>query len=333
MSSPSRQVSIIDVATAAGVSKSTVSRVLMDQSGVSDSVRAKVKDVAAQLGYVRDLRAHSLRQRGINVVPILVRSVRLSFYGELVADIQKSLEDHGLRAAINTQEPFDTPERALERMLEFRPKGVIVASGQIPMNALEKSVGSIPTVQIGRLSTSISISSFSDDLVGTAFLARELRRMGHLTVALLIAPPHVSESLNQRNSAFESALKGEGIEIVPVNLDNNYYPDFEELHRALDKVTAIVCPNDPVAMDVWETLQSWGLNVPQDVSLTGYDGVGQLSSPLLGITTWRQPLGDIISAAVEHLSLLITEPDTPVVHRTFRGEYLRGRTLGTVTLS
>lgn len=85
----------------------------------------------------------------------------------------------------------------------------------------------------------------------------------------------------------------------------------------------MVCPNDPVLMDVWETLHAWGLNIPEDVSLTGYDGVGQLASPVLGITTWRQPLSEMAAAAVGHLAAL---PDTPVTHRHFRGEYIRGRT-------
>ncbi|MDO5512862.1 LacI family DNA-binding transcriptional regulator [Corynebacterium sp.] len=327
-----RQVSIVDVANAAGVSKSTVSRVLMEQTGVSDAVRAKVREAADELGYVRDFRAHSLKQKSINVVPILVRSVRLSFYGELVADIQHELERFGLRAAINTQEPFAAPERALERMLEFRPQGVIVASGQIPIPHLEKMVGDIPVVQIGRSSDSKVVSSFSDDNSGTSFLAREIRRLGHRHVALLSAPPGLSESLLQRGIAYEAAFAAEGIEVTRVLLDDAYHPDFDHLHRLLDAVSVIVCPNDPILMEVWETLSGWGLSVPQDVSLTGYDGIGQLSSPVLGITTWRQPLHEIAVAATAHLVTRLSDPSADVEHREFRGSYLRGHTLGSITL-
>jgi LacI family transcriptional regulator, asc operon repressor len=319
------QVSIVDVAAAAGVSKSAASRALLGQSGVTDGVRAHVAEVAVSLGYVKDYRAYALKSADVRTIAIYVRSVQLSFYGELIAEIQKMLELKEYRLAIMTG--GRDARNVWDSVMSFRPSGVIIASGRVDLGRLEASA-TVPVVLAGPRTESTKLSSVSDDGRGIVALVELALESGHHHIGVLDVPRHRSTTLGDRSALMRRELIARGIEPVMIPAaDWGDEPDPEALRAVVNRVTTIMCPNDPSLVRTWELLDSWGISVPGDVSLTGYDGLGHLASPVLGLTTWRQPVSEIGRVAVEEVITRISDQSAQVRHIELRGSLLRGRSL------
>lgn len=323
------RVSILDVAAAAGVSKSTASRALLAQPGVTDEVKANVERAAETLGYVKDYRAHALKSTSTKTVGIVVRTVRLDFYAELIAAIQTNLEQNGYRVAFTgAGDSSEGRNEALNGLLGLRPEAVIVASGRIPMKAVESVGRRVPTTLIGPSTTSAIVGSVADDGHGTTTLAKLVREAGHIRVGVVTFPRNRSTTLSLRAQRLRKELVGIGIEAIPVSCaPTDDSADDNSLRKALPHITALMCPNDPTMISTWAKLDSWGVRVPEDLALTGYDGIGQVSNPLFGLTTWRQDIVGMANTAATQILERITEPDRVVQHARLRGQLLRGRTL------
>lgn len=323
------RVSIIDVAARAGVSKSTASRALLGQSDVADKVRARVEQAATELGYVKDYRAHLLKSTDTTTIAVFVRAVQLSFYGELVAAIQGHVERAGYQLTVAAaSSDARTEPAAIDRMMGLRPAGVIFASGRVPADVIAGAARSAPVVLAGRGARIPTVGSVCDDASGTRVLAEMILERGHRRVGVLIPSKSWSTTLQDRATRMRKALNDLGIDttVIPFAAESDH-ADSETLARAVESVTAIMCPNDPTVISTWEQLDELGYDVPTDVSLTGYDGIGQLASPVLGLTTWRQPIAEIGRAASEQLLARIADPSVKARHLRLAGTLLDGRTL------
>jgi len=323
------RVSILDVAAAAGVSKSTASRALLAQPGVTDEVKATVIRAAETLGYVKDYRAHALKSTSTKTVGIIVRTVRLDFYAELIAAIQTQLEANGYRVAFTgAGESGEGRNKALNGLLGLRPEAVIVASGRIPMKAIEAVGTQVPTTVIGPSTTSTIVGSVADDGHGITSLAKLVSGAGHERVGVVTFPRNRSTTLSLRAQRLRRELAVLGITAIPVACDpTEDSADTDSLRSALPQITALMCPNDPTMVSTWAKLDSWGVRVPEDLALTGYDGIGQIANPLFGLTTWQQDIAGMANAAATNVLERITQPDRAVQHARLRGQLLRGRTL------
>lgn len=327
---PTARVSILDVAAAAGVSKSAASRALLGQPGASSEVSNHVRKVAARLGYVKDIRAQSLKSTSNRSIAVFVRSVRLSFYGELIAAVQETIEDAGYNLSIAAGSGNKLPHGGnLHALMGSRPAGVIIASGRLPASDIRTIAdGQCPVVLAGSPSTSRTVGSVADDNSGAVEMSLRVAASGHRRVGVVTTSPTRSSTLGTRSQRLQQELQALGIEPVTIPIESKTdVPRQASLRRAAEQVTVIMCPNDPILVSTWEMLQSWGLRVPEDISLTGYDGIGQLASPVFGLTTWRQPVEEIGHAAARQLLARITDPSTPATHEFLTGSYIPGRTL------
>jgi len=324
-----RRVSIIDVARRAGVSKSTASRALLGQAAVAPRVRDAVVEAAAELGYVKDYRAHALKSAEATSIAMFVRAVRLSFYGELVAAIQSHIEAAGYQLTVTTA-PSDaaTEPAAIERMMGLRPAGVIFASGRVSNEVIASAARSVPVVLVGRRVRIPNVGSVVDDGAGVRELARQVVAHGHRDVAVVMPTRARSATLHHRAHRMRDALRALGVEprLVPFAPGTDR-ADPDALAEAASHATAIMCPNDPVVLTTWEQLADLGRRVPDDISLTGYDGIGQLASPVIGLTTWQQPVAQIGLAAAEQLLDRVADPRSAPRHTQLAGSLLPGKTL------
>jgi len=323
----SRRPSIVDVAAAAGVSKSTVSRAMLDQSGISAATRERIAEAARELGYVKDTRAQALKTTSTQTVALLVRSARLSFYGELMALLQQEIEANGMRFAVTTQSAAQSAENALDQVMGLRPNALIVASGRVPDVEIERHARTIPVVLVGPQNAPHSVGTVSDDSTGAEILASLVVVQGHREVAVLAHSTARSSTIARRSERMIQALTQQGATVRVVRLSDDDTPLDGDLAEAVRHVTAIMCPSDPTMVATWERLREWQIDVPGDISLTGYDGVGQLASPVLGLTTWRQPLERLARAASAQVIGRLYTAHAPARHESFTGRLIRGRTL------
>ncbi|MDO5533576.1 MAG: LacI family DNA-binding transcriptional regulator [Propionibacteriaceae bacterium] len=320
-----RAISIIDIAAAAGVSRSTVSRALNDQAGVNPSVRSHVKDVAARMGYMKDFRAQALKTQKTHTVGMLVRAVQLSFYGEFVAAVQRSLERKGFRLAVVTQGVRQSETEALHFLMGQRPEAVVVASGRISEELLEGPAARIPIVLAGPCSDASTFGSVGYGTDAAAELARVVAERGHREVVTLSSS--TSRTLDARSARMGAELRAQGVRVVEVPFGSGDRPEPDALRAALSTCTAVMTPGDPVAVAAWEQMETFGLAVPHDVSLTGFDGVGQLATPVLGLTTVRLPVREAAEQAVTQVVARLQDDSLGAWHSVLEGTVVLGRTL------
>lgn len=322
-------VRLADVAQAAGVSMATASRALLDQPRISAATRARVQQAANELGYVKDLRASNLKSGSNRAVGLIVRGAQLSYYGELIVAAQSHLARSGYSLIVaNGMDQPDEHLAAMHDLKTMRVIGAIVSSGQVPTNDVEALATQMPVVVVGRGLRSPTVSSVAGDRSAVPRLVDAVCTAGHRRVGVLTVARTTSLTRSVRAVAMARELARRGVEVrqIPTGSDG-VVPLADSLAEAVTKVTAIMCPNDPALIATWELLAEQGLKVPEDISLTGFDGIGQLSSPVLGLTTWVQDVGALGVAAAR---IMVAQLQTPgkAVHTRIAGHFVAGRTLG-----
>lgn len=187
----------------------------------------------------------------------------------------------------------------------------------------------IPFVMAGHEDTTRTVSSvFCDEEDGGRRIAQYVHDFGHREVAVFLVPREYSVSQYGRGMAMIELLGQLGIRVKVMDMKGA-----EEVGTLVDEVlchpriTAYMCPSDVVMLNVMDELRRRDVSVPQDVSVTGYDGFGPLASPYLGFTTYRQPLEEIGSRAVDLVLERLDGGDHAVEALPVKGEFIHGRTV------
>lgn len=303
------RVTILDVAAAAGVSKSTVSRILDERLPRSDSETARrVRRVAADLGYVRDSSAANLRRGRTNtigvVVPRLTDTVMAMLYEALAHACQRS----GQFAVVATTDDDPDADRAAARMLIRRGvDGLILSTARDDDDfQVELAERGVPFVLALR-TDGTNLSSIGDDELGGYLATRHLIDLGHRRIGIVAGPRYASSSRG-RLAGHRRALEEAGIAFVAERVEESTFgidagaEAAERLLRRAPDLTAIFAVNDNIAVGVLSTLTRLGRSVPEDVSLVGYNDIPLVSRLPIPMTTVRVPFDQIATAALDLLN-------------------------------
>jgi len=301
-------VTIVDVARVAGVSKSTVSRVLDERLPRAQNATAeRVRKAAAELGYVRDPLASGLRRVGTStigvVVPHLTDTVMAMFYEEIAA----AAASRGLFAVVaTTDDNPDTERVAVESLVRRRVDGLILTTARIDTpTPLDQAGHSMPHVLALR-TNGISSASIGDDRLGAHLATRHLLDLGHRRIGLVCGPLYAS-SARDREAGYRDALADADVPVDETLLagDSFSMQAGEVAGRTLldrtDRPTAIFAVNDNTAIGVMAAAHACGLRIPDDLSLVGYNDIPIVSRLPVPLTTVRVPFQQI---AVDALELL-----------------------------
>lgn len=327
------RVDLADVARVAGVSRSTASRALREEGRVSADTVARVMATAAELGYIRDLRAAELRATTPTTLGLLVRGAERSFYGEVAAQVQMAADARELDLLIvNGGDNHNSQDHAVRTLIGHRVAGIMIASGRASLPVAEYAADFVPTVLLGLASEHPHIDSVSIDSASETDLAEMVAAAGHRRVAVTASEQAESTTLRLRTERYRQALLARGVTVTLVPGAGDDGPEFvAALRRALDdSASAIMAGDDATAVRVLELFDAWGVRCPDDVSVTGFDGVGVFASPLFGLTTVRQPVAQMARAATSIMAARLQGTNTPVEHAVYDGEFLAGRTLAAV---
>lgn len=318
-----KQATIIDLAEHTGLSKSVVSRALRGQYGVSADAQARVQAAVEELGYVFNAAAQNLSAHRTNTIGVLVRDASAPFYGEMQSALQKRGSSLAQRVFITSGALDNHDERrALEDLIALRVDGLIVCSGRLPLEEVKRFSSKFPVVVAGRPDVDPLVDSvFGDEDEGARRLAEHLMSLGHRRVAVLQPPDQVSPILHRRTGIMEGHLRDGGVDVIVITTTSPQ--DVGRTVSRLDEsVTAVMCPNDRYAVAVLVGLK----DSPRRLAVTGFDGVGGISNSLIDVTTWKQPIERVGSAAVDRLMQLVTQRDAAVVHLAIPGQMHVGRT-------
>jgi len=303
------RITLYDVAAAAGVSKSTVSRILDERLPRSESPTAKrVRKVAAELGYVRDVSAANLRRGTTStigvIVPQLTDTVMAMIYEALARACQRAGQ---LAIVATTDEKPEAEQRAAETLLRRGVDGLVLSSIKVgdPLTR-ELRERNVPYVLALRTNGD-GPASLGDDELGGYLAARHLLDLGHRQIAMIAGRPFASSAV-ARQVGFRRALSEA---LVPVNEDWVIETDFDLdagaraaslLAGLKQRPTAIFAVNDNIAIGAISKLSSLGINAPDDVSVVGYNDIPVVRHLPTPLTTVRVPFDQIATAAVELLN-------------------------------
>jgi LacI family transcriptional regulator len=298
-------VTILDVARAAGVSKSTVSRVLDERLPRSTSATAeRVRQVAAELGYIRDPLAAGLRRSGTSTVGVIVPRLTDTVMAMLYEEIARASGARGLFAIVATTEDDPDAERiAVQSLQRRRVDGLILTTARL--DAPPEPERPVPHVLALR-TDGVSSASVGDDRLGAHLATRHLVDLGHRRIALVGGPRYASSARN-RQEGFRNALAESGVPVDESLIagDSFSMEAGEAAGRTLldrpDRPTAVFAVNDNTAIGVMAAAHALGLRIPDDLSLVGYNDIPVVSRLPVPLTTVRVPFHQVAAGALELL--------------------------------
>lgn len=312
-------VTLLDVAAAAGVSKSTVSRILDERLPRSESQTARrVRQVAAELGYQRDLSAANLRRGKTMTIGVVVPRLTDTVMAMLYEAIAHACQRQGQFAIVATTDDEPRADRAAaEALLQRRVDGLILATARTGDDFPEQlAARGVPYVLALR-TDGHSLSAVGDDTLGGYLATRHLLDLGHRRIGLVAGPQYASSAVG-RTQGYRQAMAEAGATVdeswvVESTFGIESGAESARQLMALDEPpTAVFAVNDNTAIGALSAFEDMGLSVPGKVSLVGYNDipiVSRLSKPL---TTVRVPFDQIATAALELLRDTPTNPNERV---------------------
>lgn len=323
-----------DVARLAGVSQTTVSRVLRDDPAVRAETRERVLKVLGEVDYQPNAAARSFRTHRAGAIGVSVARLSYQIYPAMLELIGARLNQLGLQMVVWDAE-YGGDVHASQALRQGGVDGVIltactressfirdVCSPDAPVVLVNRSVDGYPADQVT-----------SDNHGGGRRAARYFLDQGRRRIAMIGGVQQASP-IRDRESGFRAGLLDAGQPLAA----HCYQRADGFTHRAGMAAAirllelqappdAIFCANDVLALGAIDGARTLGLRVPEDLWVIGYDDVEMAAWPAFDLTTFRQPIDEMISYALARLIARIDEPDRPLEQRSFINELvIRGST-------
>ncbi|WP_300267018.1 LacI family DNA-binding transcriptional regulator [Microbacterium sp.] len=301
-----RRTTINDVARTAGVSVATVSKAINGRYGVSAATLAHVMEVVADLGYESSLVATSMRRQSTNVIGVLVAEFE-PFSLQLLRGVSAALEntDYDVLAYAGTVSAGE--HRGWEQRSLSRLGGTLIDGAILVTPTTTRAASSVPIVSVdphvgANDSATISVANIE----GARAATEHLIERGHRRIAHLRGRTDL-ESAQEREQGYRDALHAAGIRLDPALVADGGYRAADSTaaaHAVLDLAdtpTAVFAANDLSAIEMMRVATKRGLRIPDDLSVVGFDDILDAGSHTPQLTTVRQPLPEMGTAAVQML--------------------------------
>jgi len=316
-------VTLKDVAERAGVSRSAVSRTFTDGASVSAKTRAKVEKAAAELGYAPNALASSLTTGRTKLIGLIANNFHNPLILEVFDLFTRGLQDRGLRPLLVNLSDATDPAASVRMLRQYSVDGVIVASSTLPPSFSEafKAAG-LPVVHaFGRYSTAPDVHVVGIDNVACGRMAaKTLVDRGYRKVAFL-GGPRTATSTQDRMAGFLAELAAHPHVSASTSFATEYTFDAgrAEMQRLMEDAPAeaYFCGDDLLAVGALSALREAGLSVPGDVGLIGLNDMEMARWQMIELTTIRQPVAQIIDAAIELVVATIETPERQPETRLF----------------
>jgi DNA-binding LacI/PurR family transcriptional regulator len=307
-------VSAQQVAELAGVSRSAVSRTFTAGASVSETTRRKVLQAAETLGYHVNHLARGLIHDHSGIVCLIGVDLQSPYQAKILEALTRHLQNiDKVAMVINTAGDTASVEAALRQTLNYRADATIVLSGSPAASLIETCIASGQHVIL--INRNDQHSGPEHIIVDNATAAREafamLRRAGCQRIAIVSSQAGTS-SLVGREQAFATAAAEAGVTVSIVRAGPTAYTSGVEAARALlsraERPDAAFCVTDLIACGFMDAARhEFGMSVPEDICVIGFDDIDQAGWASYGLTTFRQPIEKI----AEHIASLLAD-DVPV---------------------
>lgn len=274
-------MNIYDIAKEAGVSISTVSRVMNHKGNVNPDTRKRVESILAKNHYTPSAIARGMVSKSMRTVAILTVDIRVPHYARTAYTIERELSRRGYEVTLcNTGGELEETAKYLRTVLEKKVDGIVLVGSIFNTICQEPEIkGLLKTIPVvlanGKLDLKNSYSVLVDDRYGVGLAVDYLMEKGHREIYYLKDMDTISAQLKCEgfiNSLEHSGIKDAGKHVIETESSiTGGMKAVEKLIRDKKKFTAIVCGEDSTAAGAVKALLHAGLRVPEDVAVTGYN--------------------------------------------------------------
>jgi LacI family transcriptional regulator len=316
-----RRPTIFDVARVAGVSYSTVSRVVNGHANIRADTRARVQAAMADLGYVAHVTARALASGRTQTIGLLARGIDNPFFSAVIKGVDQEVSEADYDLLLCTTHSRSEQEgRYVARLSHGMVDGLlIVVPTALPEYVSQLRAQRYPFVLIDHDSdapgcTVVNAANRSGTREGIAYLIE----LGHRRIGFITGRPDVgaaTERLEGYREALRDADQAFDEELVVTGdfMEERGYAAAQELLGLPDPPTAIFASSDVAAFGVLSAARDAGLRVPDDLSVLGFDDIVEAAWLGPGLSTVRQPLREMGRVAVQRLISLLADPSRPAV--------------------
>ncbi len=298
-----------DVARALGVSQSTISRAFTVSASIAEDTKARVMKAANALGYQPNVIARSLTTRRTSIVAIVMANLTDPFYPVVLDALTQRIQARGYQTLLFVPSPQQDAEDILPTLLQYQVDAIVITSATVSSKmARACAARQTPVVLLNRYVPALRIHAVSCDNVAAGRMVAEfLIERGHVRPAYVAGLPEASTNLDRRRG-YVARLKELGVRCPMEEEGGDYtfeagFAATERLLRGRKLPDAIFYASDVMAFGGIEALRGAGLRVPDDVSVVGFDDVPLCEWPSHALTTVRQPVQEMVVAAIDMLGL------------------------------
>ena len=308
---------IKDVAERAGVSVTTVSRVLNNRGYISEATRKKVYKAMEELDYQPNEVARSLFRKKSNIIGLIVPTVAHPFFGELTSHLETYAYSRGYKVLIcNSQLDASKEQEYIGMLRRNQVDGIIMASHTLDVEEYKKL--NLPVVAFDRFISSGIPYVTSDNYQGGKLAVELLLSRGCKKIAHMCGSLNLDMLANQRHRAFMDVAEEKNIPYFTVETGINVFEvsKYEELLTDLltqhPDIDGLFLNSDIMAIAAMKVCSKLGKRVPHDMKIIGYDDVSVASLVSPQITTIRQPIAQMSELSVRLIEDLVDEKSVSV---------------------
>ncbi|MEF2097148.1 LacI family DNA-binding transcriptional regulator [Bacillus sp. CFBP9009] len=314
-----KRVTTEDVAKIAGVSQSTVSRVLNDYPYIKKNTRDKVLAVINELGFTRDEIARSLVEKRTKSIGLILGSISNPFFAETAEVIIERAQELKYDVIVyNTGHKDENLEQAINLLIGKRVEGIILTS--VSKNYTEKIKklhdNGFPVLLYNSFLDIKDVNFIvMDNNKGARLAVQHLIKLGHKKIAKISGPSKYLATY-ERTVGYKEEMMENGYEIdegLIFNSEFSYdkiYSFTKKLLKKKDRPTAIIAASDQMALAVLDAASSLNLKIPADLSVVGFDNIRLSANEFIGLTTISQQMDQMSLTALEKLIYLIENKET-----------------------
>lgn len=306
-----------DVAELAGVHPSTVSRVINNDSRISEKTKERVLLAIKKLGYTPNAIARGLKTKRTYTLGMLIPDITNPFFAEIARGVEDAANKNNFNVILcNTDDKPKKERTYLEILREKRVDGLILGTAHIKdKSILELERQKFPYMLISRNIERLDKNCIIiDDVAGGIMATEYLIKLGHQRIAHITGPLQTRSALN-RLKGYKLALKKYGIEYRDELVgegDFRIKGGYQVMKRYLKLAkppTAIFAANDLLALGAMQAIQKKNFSIPDDFSVIGFNDIELASFVYPPLTTIRQPILEMGNLAVKMLLKIITDKE------------------------
>ncbi|RKD76341.1 LacI family transcriptional regulator [Sinobaca qinghaiensis] len=302
-----------DVAKRAGVSQSTVSRVINNYPYIREETRQKVLKTIEEMGFTPDEVARSLNKRKTATIGLIVGDISNSFFAETAKIIISEARKRGFDVILSdTDHEKENLKKSIDMLVGKRVEGIIIGSVERTEEEVERLYHSQTPVVLYNTRTDESPCDYFvlDNEKGARIAMNYLFQKQHQRIGF-VSPSAKYSTLHERMEGYRQALLEKGIPYDP-ELVYNQPLEAEEIKKYLtsilsmpDPVTAVFAASDQIAVTLLEHCKRMNISVPEELAVIGFDDIHLSSNPFIDLTTVSQKHQVMSLSAVERLIELI----------------------------